>query len=65
MFFCCSEVESKEVYEMRTHSKKGVETKIFSNINLEQHRKLSPDVQILKIQRSDYAELVKKYKGTK
>ena len=63
MFFCCGEdVDNKEVYEVRANNQS---VKIYQDMDCTHAPKMHSNVQVIKIKKSDYKELVNIYKNSK
>ncbi len=66
MFFCCSETVSGQGYEVITNDRNKRTKKFVQNLkDISDKQKASPKVQIVKVAKSDYKSLAKKYKGKK
>jgi hypothetical protein len=63
--FCCGENRNQEVYQVRNKKARNSQTLTFDQIDKATASSFLPHMQVIKIKRSDYPELVQQYQKSK
>jgi|JI8StandDraft_1071087.scaffolds.fasta_scaffold780167_1 protein involved in sex pheromone biosynthesis len=62
LFSCCTQIDSNEGYELRAKHSKQQQYSVISNID---HQSIDYQTQVLKVKKSQYRELVMKYRNSR
>ena len=63
LFSCCTQIDTNNEYEFRAKSIKQKQYSIISALD-HQNQPVDSQTQVLKVKKSQYQELVKKYKNS-